>query len=567
MTIAVAAAPSRQEERPMIKTSKEWVVPPRPKPGRKPAQAQAQETESSRKALNRASQRAFRERRQEYVAELEEKVRQLEQGEGEKSVFFQQQAQKAKEESAKLRVENAALRHIVEELRDDLVQHKRLCSGITPGRVGAPQGLAGAAGSPGGGVRKLPPDGAADGPGPSKRPRRESTRSSGAAGIRQMAKYVEHTSSDDDDNFDDDNASDLFDAHVPSVVVSPIAQGESPGEPCCGLCSSDSSCFCSEVGYNIDHSSHGKTGSRVGGPPPVPAVVAAVDFVTSQVAIPLRLRKTPGKTPVWAINSSSLSTVSPPAADLKSEKPALCNGDPENCPACRDDPFGKAFCNALSESVCTNNPCASCPSHSSTSTASVSSPVVTSRAPTSNGKPMTAEDESIYDVLKDLPCCGDPSLCGSLTCAPKEDDPSPSSSTRGVVTVETVPCNEAWTVLKCHPNIAFADLAMLADVVARRTRCDGPVPAEGTLFASSSSASLAAPADPSASRPRSPSPLTNLLAKNDTDFRTPALASHESLLCAAEAGHRKRLTVEKDAVNEALLYLDRAVGRGGPLMK
>lgn len=50
-------------------TSKEWVIPPRPKPGRKPA---TDTPPTKRKAQNRAAQRAFRERRAARVGELEE---------------------------------------------------------------------------------------------------------------------------------------------------------------------------------------------------------------------------------------------------------------------------------------------------------------------------------------------------------------------------------------------------------------------------------------------------------------------------------------------------------------
>lgn len=96
---------------------------------------------------------------------------------------------------------------------------------------------------------------------------------------------------------------------------------------------------------------------------------------------------------------------------------------------------------------------------------------------------------------------------------------------------------------------------MLADVVAKRTRCDGPV--------SMGSSSLAAPS-PSA---RARTPPLGLPKLADLDFRAPALVSHEALVCAADAGQRKRLTVERGAVNEALEYLDRAVGRGGPLLR
>ena len=56
-------------------TSKEWVVPPRPKPGRKPA---TDTPPTKRKAQNRAAQRAFRERRAARVGELEEQLEELE---------------------------------------------------------------------------------------------------------------------------------------------------------------------------------------------------------------------------------------------------------------------------------------------------------------------------------------------------------------------------------------------------------------------------------------------------------------------------------------------------------
>ncbi|KAL2112968.1 hypothetical protein VUR80DRAFT_5872 [Thermomyces stellatus] len=55
-------------------TTKEWIVPPRPKPGRKPA---TDTPPTKRKAQNRAAQRAFRERRAARVGELEEQMEEL----------------------------------------------------------------------------------------------------------------------------------------------------------------------------------------------------------------------------------------------------------------------------------------------------------------------------------------------------------------------------------------------------------------------------------------------------------------------------------------------------------
>ncbi|KAL4915614.1 hypothetical protein BDW62DRAFT_188264 [Aspergillus aurantiobrunneus] len=56
-------------------TSKEWVIPPRPKPGRKPA---TDTPPTKRKAQNRAAQRAFRERRAARVNELEDQIKLIE---------------------------------------------------------------------------------------------------------------------------------------------------------------------------------------------------------------------------------------------------------------------------------------------------------------------------------------------------------------------------------------------------------------------------------------------------------------------------------------------------------
>lgn len=39
---------------------------------------------------------------------------------------------------------------------------------------------------------------------------------------------------------------------------------------------------------------------------------------------------------------------------------------------------------------------------------------------------------------------------------------------------DLVPCNAAWAELRRHPNIGFADLSLLADVVARRDHIKVP---------------------------------------------------------------------------------------------
>ncbi|EEH42672.1 uncharacterized protein PADG_07492 [Paracoccidioides brasiliensis Pb18] len=73
--LAAAATPSPVPPRPASITTKEWVIPPLPKPGRKPA---TDTPPTKRKAQNRAAQRAFRERRAARVGELEEQIKQIE---------------------------------------------------------------------------------------------------------------------------------------------------------------------------------------------------------------------------------------------------------------------------------------------------------------------------------------------------------------------------------------------------------------------------------------------------------------------------------------------------------
>ncbi|KYK56116.1 bZIP transcription factor [Drechmeria coniospora] len=75
MTMAAVVGPTAAppEGPKMSMTSKEWVIPPRPKPGRKPA---TDTPPTKRKAQNRAAQRAFRERRAARVGELEEHLEQ-----------------------------------------------------------------------------------------------------------------------------------------------------------------------------------------------------------------------------------------------------------------------------------------------------------------------------------------------------------------------------------------------------------------------------------------------------------------------------------------------------------
>lgn len=105
----------------VVQPSREWVLPARGKPGRKPADAVPM---TKRKAQNRASQRAFRERRHAYVSELEEKVAQYKEREIEANVQMQRIALQCREEALALRRENEELTRRVGQLEAQLVACK-----------------------------------------------------------------------------------------------------------------------------------------------------------------------------------------------------------------------------------------------------------------------------------------------------------------------------------------------------------------------------------------------------------------------------------------------------------
>ncbi|KAI3318764.1 hypothetical protein HD806DRAFT_525969 [Xylariaceae sp. AK1471] len=95
-------------------TSKEWVIPPRPKPGRKPA---TDTPPTKRKAQNRAAQRAFRERRAARVGELEEELEEQREEYERVQQQLHHQVQGLDAEVESLRSQCAALQETLEKER------------------------------------------------------------------------------------------------------------------------------------------------------------------------------------------------------------------------------------------------------------------------------------------------------------------------------------------------------------------------------------------------------------------------------------------------------------------
>lgn len=107
---------------PTIFTHKEWVVPPRPKPGRKPA---ADNPPTKRKAQNRQAQRAFRERRAARVGELEEQMQKREDEDARKQSVLRAQIDQLE---AALHSHNELLlswRQRIQELEGTITEERR----------------------------------------------------------------------------------------------------------------------------------------------------------------------------------------------------------------------------------------------------------------------------------------------------------------------------------------------------------------------------------------------------------------------------------------------------------
>jgi hypothetical protein len=192
-----------------------------------------------------------------------------------------------------------------------------------------------------------------------------------------------------------------------------------------------------------------------------------------------------------------------------SEPPATCSGDPANCMACADDSFGQAFCTAVGESVSTTSACDDCPCR--------------------------------VDAARSGSSCSEPAGCSSL-------EHGASSAP------DTIPTNDAWRQLKSHPNVAFADLSLLAEVVARRSKCTGPrVVISPALGAATPERVNSPPCPEQADANKRSVFLTDLHALDSMDGSPPRLVPQEFLI---ECGRQKVREVRADAVREALRLLD-----------
>ncbi|TBU46104.1 hypothetical protein BD309DRAFT_954817 [Dichomitus squalens] len=453
--------------------SKEWVIPAKPKPGRKPKKDVAPAVHDGaevdakgRRVQNRAAQRAFRERKQSQLAELQARVQQYEQGEIERNVALQNIAKRLKEENEKLRNENTFLKEKIAQYEAERSSAKR------PRDEFSPRPTHDRSQSP---VKKrsrssfdvltsivqTPFTPVAYASSPSAISSADSDAHSSFSPLPSSARDTQLFSQ----NF---GFNGIFEMAT-SGKTSLFEPGGSLDTFDCGFCNENTPCVCRELALqqiaermsissmkleNTDHNTAPISAPVTASPPSILDNLPAY-----QPPVPLRRRaRNPSLQPIFPI---AIPTPETPKPEVPS-----CTGDPSNCAACADDAFGKAFCAAISQSVSSASPCKDCPCRSENGGGSCS---------TATG--------SIGG------CCGNPALCGRSNSEPGTSTAAASSApasassaqltssllmSEAFSTTETMPCDAAWRQIKNHPNAAFTDLSLLAEVVARRSKCTGP---------------------------------------------------------------------------------------------
>ena len=316
----------------------------------------------------------------------------------------------------------------------------------------------------------------------------------------------------------------------------------------CGLCTENSPCVCRELalqaagerynapitGLKVEYTDSQVLDMQFNAQtaPQVQQTSILDNLPAYQPPVPLRRRNIgkPAANPIFPVSSAP------------SNSPPSCTGDPSNCPACADDAFGKAFCAAISKSVASSSSCSGCPSRSG-----------------GGGCGSTSSNA----------CCGNPGGCGksrenayatsSATGVPHTlpSDPAPAA-------VATIPCDDAWRQIKSHPNVAFADLDLLADVVARRSKCEGPqveiFPAPGSI---TPERGLSPPTVPTAMSGQlsSPMQMPNMTAAQYSGTHRDHSRSSPSLQLVpqdvlVQCGRQRVREVNADGVRDALRLLD-----------
>ncbi|CDZ96351.1 Hap4 transcription factor, heteromerisation domain [Phaffia rhodozyma] len=627
------------------KASKEWTIPPRPRPGRKASEPAAKPT--GKGAQNRDAQRAFRERKQDYVQELENKIKEYEAQEVQKAISLQTVSLALKAENTTLKSENARLRSLVMSLGGDPTDspQSESTSSMTGGKGKGKRKRSDKSDrnreSPeteDGGDEPVTPESAETSPlvstnaykpehtsghstssvsslssnssssngngsglgqqqqqaqlyhpryaypplqapsflspslyaaqsspqalptghfhtQPSALPNEGQTRTTAPSSVSSTPRHVNTTST----------------TKTIKTTCSSSSSSEIQIVPC-GFCTQNDTCVCriaaeqkererlnagmDSLLIDMDSSSPNSSSQPSEG----------VDTSTTSALRIARKPKGKTSTSIWTIDSGIVAGTSSTSSSteatsvsvtsgtvvsdgavlldrsgIKTEVVELpsCTGDPSNCAACADDPFGKAFCETLDEDE------------------------EIEEADRADGAIQVKEEKK--SEMIEVSCCGVPGACGSHQgeCGTSEKSDKdvlmlggPEIRVpHGPIEQEKqgVPTADVWRQLKSHPNATFADLSLLAAVCSRRLQTfTSPSPAPST--------SSLPPLDSVSPNPHTSSPYLNGRSTSLTPSAGSTSNSISAAVAQAQAHKRRRLEIDAEGVKEALRILD---ARGG----
>ena len=485
---------------------------------------------------SRVAQRAFRERKQSQIAELQARLQSYEKGEVERSVALQSIAKRLKEENEKLLKENLLLKEKLSNIGESesgRSERKRLRNDSPPTLSAIARSRADYFGRkrskslcdsahpqiPEFETFLVPsPSSLISSPDCEIAPISSDPPPQGSQAILQQPSSL--TSLLD---FSSDTKANNLDSGVTFTGFD------------CGLCDSDSSCVCQDVALpgtsrqaplkmaDFERRCSRKSTEQVLHPTAMPACGMSIldNLPGYQPPIPLPWSGLPKSKSIFPVSAQ----LQPPS----NVAPTSCSGDPANCTACANDPFGKAFCQAVQYStnampLCVSCPC--CPDPAIGTGVELASIGVTSRG---------------------VECGSWGSSCPETSLLTSN---SSSNSQPG-----TIPTSEAWRQLKSHPNVEFTDLALLADVVVHDSRCAGPqqtVLTPDVVTPSSNTERLDSDGDRQLQD-------RQVIDGEDEESRYPrGLVPHNALM---DCGRRRVREVRTDALNAALRLLDTKFGR------
>ncbi|EGG11772.1 uncharacterized protein MELLADRAFT_102213 [Melampsora larici-populina 98AG31] len=436
-----------------------WTIPERPKPGRKPKEPKQPPKVTNPKPTNNATTHsnpthvaipvnvgsslqaitevssAATSVQTKYIELLEQRVETLQKEKKEEVDHYKTLASDLESKASRYQEENNVMKGHLEVLRTEVTRLRKKLSLSTPKpatnvptTAGLPINITKRRNEPVTDCEGSPSSAEIS---TSKKPRQHTTLSPLNQLDQQQMMHIPVVNNTHRTRSNSSRVNNLKHGLDPSLMKTPLNVMDDG----CGLCTSEADCVCRQVGLRPLHK----------------IVDISENDLSKSISVPIRSRpRSTVKPPkLWDFTDQFVESQPTISGSMKNtianqDSKGDCSGNPSDCPACCDDAFGKAFCTAISNSTTAQQ---------------------ADTTPSDQIGLKVARSDPIVDIYTNIPCCGEPTKCGSQSCFETIalDDQE-----------QMVSCSDAWRKLKVHPNIGNANLQLLADVVARQCASSDP---------------------------------------------------------------------------------------------